>query len=256
MSNRQPRDESREARYQEIERWLRDLVLRGSAGDALPSESDLAQRFGVSRMTARQAMQNLAQEGLVNRRRGSGSYIAQLPLHRREGMLMSFTDDMRRRGMVASSRLLDATLRPATAGDLEALRLPEGSRVVAISRIRLADEVPIAVERAALPAECAGVLADDLESGSLHVSLHQRGWTPALARSWIGARVVTPAEARMLDMAARGALLIERRIIYDQDNQPFEHTETAYVAERYVIDATFAATAPGAMTTAAAPAPN
>jgi GntR family transcriptional regulator len=255
MISRPPQVESREARYQEIERWLRDLVLRGAPGDALPSESDLAQRFGVSRMTARQAMQNLAQEGLVSRRRGSGSYIAQRPLHRREGMLMSFTDDMRRRGMVASSRLLDAMLRPATAADLEALRLPEAARVVAISRIRLADEVPIAIERAALPAECAGVLAEDLESGSLHESLHRRGWTPALARSWIGARVAAPAEARMLDMPSRGALLVERRIIYNHDNQPFEHTETAYVAERYVIDALFAASAPGAFATVAPPAP-
>jgi GntR family transcriptional regulator len=248
-------DESREARYQEIERWLRDLVLRGAPGDALPSESDLAQRFGVSRMTARQAMQNLAQEGLVSRRRGAGSYIAQRPLHRREGMLMSFTDDMRRRGMVASSRLLDATLRSATAGEIEALRLSETSRVVAISRIRLADNVALAVEHVALPAECAGVLAEDLETGSLHEYLHRRGWTPALARSWIGARVATPAEVRMLDMTSRGALLVERRIIYDRDNQPFEHTETAYVAERYVIDATFAATAWGTLTAAATPTP-
>ncbi|GAA4563006.1 GntR family transcriptional regulator [Planotetraspora kaengkrachanensis] len=243
-------DESHEARYQEIERWLRDLVLRGAPGDALPSESDLAQRFGVSRMTARQAMQNLAQEGLISRRRGAGSYIAQRPLHRRESTLMSFTDDMRRRGVVASSQLLDARLRSATAGEIEALRLPEASRVVAISRIRLADGVPLAVEHVALPAECAGVLAEDLESGSLHEYLHRRGWTPALARSWIGARVATPAEVRMLDMTSRGALLVERRIIYDQDHRPFEHTETAYVAERYVIDATFAATGSGTLTAA------
>jgi GntR family transcriptional regulator len=151
-----------EARYQEIERWLRRRVLRSAPGDALPSESELAARFRVSRMTARQAVQNLAAEGLVQRRRGAGTFVAPRPIHRHEGSLMSFTEDMRRRGMKASSRLLEAGLRPATTADLDALRLPDGARVVAISRLRLADGQPMAIEHAALPADCAGVLADDL----------------------------------------------------------------------------------------------
>jgi DNA-binding transcriptional regulator YhcF (GntR family) len=127
---------SPEARYQEIERWLRRRVLRSAPGDPLPSESELAARFGVSRMTARQAVQNLAAEGLVQRRRGAGTFVAPRPIHRHVGSLMSFTEDMRRRGMKASSRLLEAGLRPATTADLDALRLPDGTRVVAIARLR------------------------------------------------------------------------------------------------------------------------
>jgi GntR family transcriptional regulator len=247
---------SAEARYQEIERWLRRRVLRSAAGDPLPSELELAARFGVSRMTARQAVQNLAAEGLVQRRRGAGTFVAPRPIHRHEGSLMSFTEDMRRRGMKASSRLLEAGLRPATTADLEALRLPDGARVVAISRLRLADGVPLAIEHAALPAECAGVLADDLETGSLHDSLAATGRRPILSRSWIRARLATAAEARLLEIPPRSALLIERRIIYDGHDQPLEHTETAYNAANYAIDAVFSVSrSPSALASAAPQAP-
>jgi len=245
---------SPEARYQEIERWLRRRVLDATPGDPLPSESELAAQFRVSRMTARQAVQNLAAEGLVQRRRGAGTFVAPRPIHRHEGSLMSFTEDMRRRGMKASSRLLEAGLRPATSADLEALRLPDGARVVAISRLRLADDVPLAIEHAALPAECAGVLADDLETGSLHESLVARGYVPALSRAWIRARIASATAARLLEIPARSALLVERRIIYDADGLPLEHTETTYNGGTYAIDAVFSASRAASLPRSAAPA--
>lgn len=233
-----------EARYQEIERWLRGRVLAGAPGDALPSESELAARFTVSRMTARQAVQNLASEGLVQRRRGAGTFVARPPMHRHEGTLLSFTEDMARRGMKASSRLIEAGLKPATAGDTEALRLTDSSFVVLIHRLRRADDVPLAIEKAVLPAECAAVLASDLERGSLHEALRRLGLTPQLARSWITARPATTADAKLLDVSARTALLVERRIVYDVAGVPLEHSETSYVAERYVTDAVFTVAGP------------
>ena len=77
-------------RYQEIEAWLREIILKGRAGEAIPSEVEIAASFDVSRMTARQAVLNLMREGLVDRRRGAGTFIADNPLHRREGVLLSF----------------------------------------------------------------------------------------------------------------------------------------------------------------------
>jgi len=244
---------SPEARYQEIERWLRRRVRRSAPGDPLPSESELAARYRVSRMTARQAVQNLAAEGLVQRRRGAGTFVVPRPIHRHEGALMSFTEDMRRRGMKASSRLLQARLRAATTADVHALRLPGAARVVAISRLRLADGVPMAIEHAALPAECAGVLADDLETGSLHESLVARGRVPSISRSWIRARLATAVESRLLEIPRRSALLVERRIIYDTDKLPLEHTETAYNADTYAIDAVFSVSPSASLPNSAAP---
>lgn len=229
------------ALYLEIENWLRARVLAGREGDILPSEAELAVQFSVSRMTARQAVQNLAKEGLVRRRRGAGTFIAPPPLRRRAGPLMSFTTDMRRRGMAASSSLITAELRPSTLPESEALRLPVDGRVVSISRLRLADGVPIAIERTALPPGCAAVLADDLETGSLHDSLNALGREPSTAVTWISARIATAAEAKMLLLAPRSAVLVERRVISDQNDLPLEFTETAYHSERYVIDALFTA---------------
>ncbi len=227
-------------RYLEIEWWLRERTRNSLPGSLLPSEAELAAQFHVSRMTARQAVQNLAKEGLVNRRRGSGTYVAEHPLHRNGGVLFSFTEDMRRRGLAARSVLLDASLRPAVAAEAEALRLAEDQRVVSIERIRFADDKPLAIERVVLLTSCAAVLSADLETGSLHEALAAIGHVPTIAQAWITARMPSLEEKELLGLTSDNEpLLVERRIIRDQDDVPVELTESAYTASRYVIDATF-----------------
>jgi GntR family transcriptional regulator len=227
-------------RYEDIEHWLRARVMDGRDGDALPSELDLAAQFGVSRMTARRAVQNLAAEGLVRRRRGSGTFIESKLFHPHAGPLMSFTEDMRRRGMTASSSLTSAQLREAAPAEAKALRLgARRPRVVSIDRLRLADATPMAIEQAALLPECALVLAEDLESNSLHESLRRLDRIPTVALTWISARNATADEVRYLQLPSRSPVLVERRIISDQHERPIEFTTTAYHPERYVIDAVF-----------------
>lgn len=225
--------------YVEIEGWLRAKVMEGREGDPLPSEAELATKFGVSRMTARQAMQILAGEGLVRRQRGSGTFIAAQPIHRHSGPLMSFTADMRRRGLIASSTLLSAELRSTNVAELEALRLPENGRVVSIARLRLATGTPMAIEHTSLTPDCASVLSEDLEGGSLHDALRNLGREPTAAQSWISARSATGAESNLLNLPSKSAVLVEKRVISDQDRRPLEFTTTVYNAERYVIDAVF-----------------
>src|SRR6218665_998211 len=102
-------------RYQEIENWLRDRVINGREGDPLPSEAELGARFGVSRMTARQAVQNLAAEGLVRRLRGSGTFIAPKPLHRHSGLLFLPKNSSRVPSTKRSANLA-ASLSPLSPG--------------------------------------------------------------------------------------------------------------------------------------------
>jgi GntR family transcriptional regulator len=136
--------------------------------------------------------------------------------------------------------LLEAGLREPTPDEAEALDLGPGDRLVSISRVRLADDIPIAIEHATLPVECAAVLAADLEKGSLHEALIDLARYPSTAQSAITARAASADEARLLDVAQRSPVLVERRRIHDAHGSPLEYTETIYAPERYVIDASFA----------------
>jgi GntR family transcriptional regulator len=223
-------------RYREIEAWLRKIVREGDAGDLIPSEVEVAARFKVSRMTARQAMMNLLREGLVDRRRGAGTFIASTPIHRTEGVLFSFTEDMRRRGKKPSSVILSTGLELAGSRDKEALKIKGKPKVVIIKRLRLADEVPISIERVALIPECRDVLKSDLVQGSLHEKMREIGYGPSTANCWLQARIADRSEAKLLEIAAGTPLLVETRVISDATGKIIEFTETAYASNRYVID--------------------
>lgn len=228
-------------RYLEIADWLRELVFNAAPGTRLPSDAEVAARFSVSRMTARSAIQQLVNENIIVRRQGAGTFTQDAPLHRHEGLLMSFTADMERRGLTASSRLITAELRGGAPAETSALGLPDGHKVVAIKRVRLADGTPLALETAVIPPDCVSVLSTDLESGSLHDALTRLGYAPAVAHSWISSRLASSSEAALLDVSTSEPLLVERRIVDDERGEPVEFTETAYIASRYVIDAVFVA---------------
>lgn len=223
------------ARYLEIEHWLRRRCIEAHPGTALPSETELAEQFSVSRMTARRAFENLAREGLMERRRGVGSFVASAPLHRAEAILYSFTDDMNRRGIVASSRLLSAEVGSAPR-NATALGLDPDAWVVNIDRVRLANGRPVAREKVALPREFVGVLEYDLENGSLHAALADMGRVMGRATGHVVARLATVEEATLLELATPAALLVESRLVSDLSGTPVELTETAYVGSRWVID--------------------
>mgnify|MGYP006269992815 CR=1 FL=1 len=223
-------------RYLEIEGWLRSLVSKGEPGELIPSEVEVASRFKVSRMTARQAVMNLLREGLVDRRRGAGTFIANKPIHRSEGVLFSFTEDMKRRGLKPSSVMLSADIEIAGTRDREALGLAGKTKVVVIRRLRKANEIPLSIERVALIPECRAVLTADLATGSLHEKLREIGFGPATANCWLQARTADRGEAKLLEIPLGTPLLVETRVISDNKGRVIEFTETAYASNRYVID--------------------
>lgn len=222
-------------RYKEIEDWLIEHCKTLPPGSLLPSEPELATKFSVSRMTARQAVQNLAKAGLVDRRRGAGTFVAPPLLHRQEGLLLSFTEDMRQRGMQSSSRVLTGEVATSPE-DAIALGLQPSGWIVRLERVRYADNVPLAIERVSLPGEFSEVLNFDLENGSLHDALRSLGRQMSHARGYVTARLATDAEAEILGLVSPVPLLVESRTIYDPAERPVERTETAYVAARWVID--------------------
>jgi GntR family transcriptional regulator len=223
-------------RYVEIETWLRAKVKKGQPGTLLPAETEIAEKFSVSRMTARHAVLNLMREGLVDRKRGSGTFIAHGPMHRREGVLLSFTEDMRRRGLTPSSVLISGRIVAASKKDQSALKLKPGSKIVEIRRVRLADGIPLALERVALIEKASPVLKFNLENGSLHDALRSAGFFPTIASGWLSARNADQAESDALEIPMQTSLLVETRVIENEKGVPLEFTETAYASNRYVVD--------------------
>ncbi len=226
--------------HRRIEQVLRERITAMKPGDRLPSDAELVAEFGVSRMTARNAMQRLAEEGLVAREPGRGSFVAVPPAHRRTDRLMTFSSEMARRGRVPSSRLLARAIRPSTPAEATALELAPGEPVVEVRRVRLADGRPIALESAVLVQACAqSVLIADLEGGSLHAAIHAGGIRLRNGTGTVGAAAATAEDARLLDIRRGDPLLVERRVIVADDGRRIESTESRYPADRYALDVSF-----------------
>jgi GntR family transcriptional regulator len=226
--------------HRRIEQALRERITSMRPGDRLPSDAELVAEFGVSRMTARNAMQRLAEEGLVARQPGRGSFVVAPPAHRRADRLMTFTREMARRGRTPSSRLLARVIRPSTRAEASALDLRVGEPVVEIRRIRLADLEPIALESAILVGSCAAaVMTADLERGSLHEAITRSGQTLRRGTGTVTAAAATAEDARLLDIRRGDPLLVERRVIADVEGRKIEATESRYPADRYALDVSF-----------------
>ena len=134
--------------YQQLMSRLRDDIVAGvyAPGARIPSEQVLCDTYGVSRVTVRKAMLDLVQEGLLVRRQGKGTFVAQERIQRDLQQITSFSQACRQNGHAAGARLISAELAEASASDAEKLGLAPGSAVVEIIRLRLCDGEPVMLE--------------------------------------------------------------------------------------------------------------
>lgn len=226
--------------YRQIEQALRLRISTLAAGERLPSDAELCTEFGVSRMTARNAMHRLAEDGLIRREPGRGSFVAPPPAHRRANRLMTFTQEMLRAGRVPSSRMLTRAIRPSSPSEAESLGIPPGEPIVDLVRLRLADGEPIALESTVLVESCGpAVLSADLTGGSLHEALVRAGFVPTRGTGTIAAAAAGAREAQLLQIRTGDPLLVERRVILDSHGRRIEATESIYAADRYALEVKF-----------------
>lgn len=226
-----------QARYEQIAAFLIELVDGAEPGDRLPSEAELCERFAVSRMTARQAVQLVASRGLIDRRRGAGTFVRARPVLRDLGSPLSFSGSMKARGMTASSETLQWGEVAPSEDERAELGLDEDARAYVLERLRRADGTPMAIERAVMPRDLALALGDDFQDGSLHEVFRRIGRTPIEAHAEVSARLANKRERELLDLPATGIIISERRTIYDQEGRALERTETRYAANRYAFRA-------------------
>ena len=223
--------------HAQIEDWLAGQIATGALvpGDRLPTEQDLAAWFGVSRMTLRHALAELARRGLVTRtvgRRG-GTFVAAAKLEQDLTTLAGFSEQLRRHGMVAGARVLSARERPAGPAAGAALRIGEDDPVCEVRRIRLADGRPIALERSLFPAaRFPGMLEFRLD-GSLYELLEVRyGLRPHRARESLEPVTAGVREAEALDVAEGAPLMRVERTAYARSGEPLEFARDLFRGDR------------------------
>lgn len=230
-------------RYVEISEWLAERCAELAPGSPVPSEAQLAEMFGVSRMTARHALETVRASGKIERRKGAGSFVAQPALHREESVLYSFSEEIRRRDATPRSIVLAAgpVILPSQA---LLMGLDPRQPLIKIDRVRCSNDVPVAREIVYLPNRLRGVLDADLATGSLHDALRRQGVALSRATGFVTARLASPKECELLALTHPTAMLVESRLVTDPDGAVVESTETAYVGSRWAMD-TAAAVSPG-----------
>lgn len=222
--------------YYRIEQGILEQIQQGflRPGAQLPTEADLAERHGVSRITAKRALDDLVQQGLAYRQQGKGTFVASRRIRDISGF-GSFSDDIRGRGLRPSSRVL---LFKEVYPDLavrERLQIGEGKLAIILKRLRLADEEPVALETAWLPsALCPGILEKDLASQSLFAVLREHyGISPTWADAEIEARASNRQEAAIL-MAKSGTPILEaRRTTFAANFDVIECVDSVYRGDRF-----------------------
>jgi len=213
-----------------IQNWLGEGRLK--AEEALPSERDLAQQLGISRVTVRKAIAGLVDKGILVQRWGSGTFIAPAPrVEQPLSRLSSFTEDMKARGLTPSARVLERTSGPPSPAEAMALGLSLGDQVSRLRRLRLAGDIPMAIEHAVIPAR---YLPDPHVVGqSLYAALNARGHAPKRALQRLHAVLLDADRATLLDVpAGSSALYIERRSFLD-GGEPVEFTASYYRGDAY-----------------------
>jgi DNA-binding GntR family transcriptional regulator len=212
------------------------LVASLEPGAPLPSERLLADRYGVARMTVRSELDRLVAEGIVYRLHGRGSFVAE-PHVAQAGLFSSFSEDMRARGLTPGSIVRSQKL--TAAGPLLANRLEvaPGAQVVEIERLRTADGVPLALERAHLSAErFPGAAEADLEHGSLFELLAGYGISLTRADQRVLAVAIDAGEAELLGLAPGAPGLRFETLARDAERNPVYYATSLYRGDRYEIE--------------------
>lgn len=223
--------------HRQIEDWLASAIAAGrlAVGDRLPAEQDLAAWFGVSRMTLRHALSELARRGLVSKAvgRGGGTFVAEPKQEQDRTTLAGFSEQLRRQGMTPGARVLTAAERPAGAAAAAALGIGTDDSIYEVARVRLADGRPMVLERSLFPAYLfSGLLGCPLD-GSLHELLAIRyGRRPHQARESLEPVTAGRAESQTLEVEEGAPLMLVRRTAYACTGLPLEYAQDLVRGDR------------------------
>jgi GntR family transcriptional regulator len=225
--------------YYQIQQNLLDQIRSGTlkAGDAVPSEQEIAERLGVSRMTARQALKSLRDIGLTYTERGRGTFVSASKVEKNIRQVLSFTEEMAARGLRAASKVLCFETAKADEEIAAALHIAKSEILVRLQRIRLAEGSPMGIECSYIPQRlCPDLLSVFDPATSLYRMLSERyGIRMTVADEVVEAELASAQEARMLQIPKGSPVFIFTRVSRVLSGQPVEYVKSTYRADRYKI---------------------
>lgn len=225
--------------YYQLKEKLTQAIQNGElpVGSLVPSERELSELYGISRMTVRQALGEMVREGLLIREQGKGTFVAEPKFSQGLLKLTSFSEDMRSRGLAPDSRVEAVYVEDASPRIAGVLELTSDVRVVVFKRIRLADQKPMAYELSHLPLSLfPGLEREDLTSASLYEVLEKKYQVSIKhARQTIEVGLSDPIESKSLGIGSKSPVLLIERITYDRNDRPFEFVKSVYRGDRYKL---------------------
>ena len=225
--------------YHQLYEILRGAILTGEwqPGEMIPPETELMERYQVSRTTVRQVLDLLVKDGLIFRQRGRGTFVTHPTVDQGLARIISFTEDMRQRGFRPGTRVLAAGVLPAPPDIAAQLQIEPGEELARLERLRLADAEPMSIEESYLVHRyCPGVLRRDYATQPLRETLeHEYGIRLVRARQVIRAIPAPRHLARPLSVRTGSPLLHIERVSFSQHDLPVEFLRIYNRGDRYVL---------------------
>jgi GntR family transcriptional regulator len=225
--------------YHQVKEAVRALIANGElrSGDMLPSEFNLSEQLGISRLVVHRAFRELVTEGLLIRKRAQGTFVSPpiKPSFMIIGPLFSMTEYLTKDGLKPSNRVLLQEVIPANPEVIKELRLTAGTRVIHIRHLRLANEIPFAIEETYIPYERFPKLAElNLRNRSTYEALDTiYDALPQEALDQITASSATPSEAKLLDLKKGAPVMRVKRVSTDRQGRLVEYSRLVFHGERY-----------------------
>lgn len=231
--------------YVQLEEYIKQKIKEGVylPGESLPTERELTELFGVSRMTIRQAITNLDHQGVLYRSHGKGAFVSKEIIEKKLE-IESFSEDMVKRGLVPSSKLLYFEKITPDSQISQKLKLSENEQVFFLNRLRLANDEPMAIEYSYLPEKYfPDLMKYNLMKCSLYTLMKQEYHLDfKYMKQDIKAVTISKKEAELLLNKSRGFGLLSQRTIFNEDESPVEYTKTIYNPDRYTFNLTISNT--------------
>jgi GntR family transcriptional regulator len=224
--------------YYRIEQAILEQIQQGllKSGQRLPTETELAHQYQVSRITAKRALDELVRQGRAFRQQGRGTFVAQTHIRDISGF-GSFSEDIKSRGLIPGSKVLQFKEIEPNAEVSERLSLSEDEHVYMLKRLRLANDEPVAIETAYLPRRlCEGIINEDLNNHSLYAVLKEKyKIVPTWADAEFDARAATKEEALLLKMKVGKPVLSARRVTFSANYDVIEFVFSVYSGDRFTL---------------------